>query len=140
ALRAEAFPVLALTAVLAGLVRGFSGFGSAMVLVPVASALTSPQTAVVLLLFTDTLLTLPMVVPAARRCNWREVLPLAAGALCTVPLGVHLLLILDQTLLRWIISLLILILVALLASGWRWSGRPNLLHTGLVGGASGLTG
>ena len=38
ALQADAFPVLALTAVLAGLVRGFSGFGSAMILVPIASA------------------------------------------------------------------------------------------------------
>lgn len=140
ALQADAFALLAATAVLAGMVRGFSGFGSAMILVPVASAITSPQTAVVLLLFTDSLLTLPMVVPASRRCNWREVLPLATGALCTVPLGVHLLLVLDQTALRWIISLLILVLVALLASGWRWRRPPSLLRTGLVGGASGLTG
>ena len=117
ALSAEVFPVLALAAVVAGMVRGFSGFGSAMILVPIASALTDPQTAVVLLIFTDTLLTLPMVIPAGRRCLWREILPLAAGALCTVPLGVHLLLVLDQTLLRWIISLLILVLVGLLASG-----------------------
>lgn len=140
ALSAEVFPVLALAAVVADMVRGFSGFGSAMILVPIASALTDPQTAVVLLIFTDTLLTLPMVIPAGRRCLWREILPLAAGALCTVPLGVHLLLVLDQTLLRWIISLLILVLVGLLASGWRWSRPPSLLRTGLVGGASGLTG
>lgn len=140
ALQADAFPVLAVTAVLAGMVRGFSGFGSAMILVPIASALTNPQTAVVLLIFTDTLLTLPMVLPALRRCVWREVLPLAAGALCTVPLGVHLLLLLDQTLLRWIISLLILVLAALLASGWRWSRPPSLLRTTMVGGASGFTG
>src|SRR5690625_811679 len=140
AFAADAFPVLAATAGLAGLVRGFSGFGSAMILVPVASALTTPQTAVVLLLFTDTLLALPLVAAAARRCHWREVLSLAVGALCTVPIGVRLLLVLDPALLRWIISLLILLLVALLASGWRWSRPPSLLHTGLVGGASGLTG
>lgn len=137
---ADMFPLLAITAALAGLVRGFSGFGSAMILVPVASALTSPQTAVVLLLLTDTLLTIPMVVPAVKRCVWREVLPLAAGAMLTVPLGVHLLIVLDPIVMRWIISSLILVLVALLLSGWRWSRPPSLPRTALVGGASGLTG
>lgn len=137
---AESFPILALATALAALARGFSGFGSAMIFMPVASALTSPQTAVVLLLMTDTLLTLPMVVPAARRCNWREVLPLGAGAMLTVPLGVHLLLVVDPVTMRWIISCLILVLVGLLASGWRWSRPPSLPRTAAVGGASGLTG
>ncbi|MDF2094971.1 sulfite exporter TauE/SafE family protein [Aquibaculum arenosum] len=140
AMTADMFPLLAITAALAGLVRGFSGFGSAMILVPVASALTSPQTAVVLLLLTDTLLTVPMVVPAVKRCVWREVLPLAAGAMLTVPLGVHLLIVLDPIVMRWIISTLILVLVALLLSGWRWSRPPSLPRTAVVGGASGLTG
>lgn len=139
-LSVDVFPVLVLATALAGLVRGFSGFGSAMILVPVASALTSPQTAVVLLLLTDTLLTMPMVVSAVKRCVWREVLPLAAGAMLTVPLGVHLLMVLDPIVMRWIISTLILVLVALLLSGWRWSRPPSLARTALVGGASGLTG
>ena len=140
ALTADILPLMAITAALAALVRGFSGFGSAMILVPVASALTSPQTAVVLLLLTDTLLTVPMVVPAVKRCVWREVLPLAAGAMLTVPLGVHLLIVLDPIVMRWIISTLILVLVALLLSGWRWSRPPSLPRTAVVGGASGLTG
>lgn len=140
AVTAEAFPALALATAVAALVRGFSGFGSAMIFVPVASAATSPQTAVVLLLMTDALLTLPMVVPAARRCVWREVLPLGAGALATVPLGVYLLLVVDPVPMRWTISILILVLVALLASGWRWSRPPSLARTAVVGGASGLTG
>lgn len=140
AVTAEAFPALAVVTVLGALVRGFSGFGSAMIFVPVASALTSPQTAVVLLLLTDALVTLPMVVPAARRCVWREVLPLAGGALLTVPLGVHLLLVVDPVPMRWAICLLILVLVALLVSGWRWSRPPSRLRTALVGGVSGVTG
>ena len=41
-------------AALAGLVRGFSGFGAAMVFVPIAGALYSPEQAVVLLFLTDT--------------------------------------------------------------------------------------
>lgn len=75
-----------------------------------------------------------------RKCAWREVLPLAAGALATVPLGIWLLVVVDPTLMRWIISLLILALVAVLTSGWRWRREPTRPVTDAVGGASGLTG
>jgi len=131
---------IAVTAAVAGLVRGFSGFGSAMIFVPVASALTSPHTAVVVIFVCDTLLTVPLVIAAVRTCVWREVIPLAAGALATVPLGIWLLVVVDPTLMRWIISLLILTLVAVLASGWRWRREPTRPTTVAVGGASGLTG
>lgn len=131
---------LAAAAAVAGLTRGLSGFGSAMVFVPIASALTNPPTAVVLLFVTDTLLTVPMVVSAARRCTWREVLLLAAGAACTAPIGVWLLVVLDPTVMRWLISSLILVLVAALASGWRRRRPPSRGSTMAVGGASGLTG
>src|SRR5919106_6814645 len=92
AVSAQVLVGLALAATVAGVVRGFSGFGSAMIFIPIASALTNPPTAVVLLLF-DTLLTVPLVVRAVRRCSWREVLPLGLGAVVTVPLGVWLLIV-----------------------------------------------
>jgi uncharacterized protein len=131
---------LMLAATVAGLVRGLSGFGSAMIFIPVASALTDPATAVVLLFVTDELLTLPMLVTATRRCSWREVLPLGLGAAFTVPLGVWLLVVVDPITMRWVISTLILVLVVVLATGWRWSRPPGLASTVAVGGASGLSG
>jgi uncharacterized protein len=131
---------IAATAAVAGLVRGFSGFGSAMIFIPVASALTSPHSAVVMIFVCDTLLTVPLVAAAVRTCVWKEVIPLAAGAVATIPLGVWLLVVVDPTLMRWIISLLILALVAVLASGWRWRREPTRPTTVAVGGAAGLTG
>ena len=131
---------LMVAGIVAGLVRGFSGFGAAMIFVPVASALTDPATAVILLFVIDELLTIPMVVSATRRCSWREVLPLSIGALFTVPIGVWLLVAVDPTAMRWVISILILVVVGVLATGWRWSRPPNLASTVAVGGASGLTG
>lgn len=140
AVTADVFAVLVLTALVAATVRGFSGFGAAMIFVPVAAALTDPRTAVVLLLIADSLLTLPQVVLALRACVWREVLPLGAGALLTVPLGVRLLVVVDPVLMRWFCSVLILVLVAALASGWRWRRPPGTAGTAAVGGMSGLTG
>ncbi len=131
---------LATAAALAGLVRGFSGFGSAMVFVPVASAVHSPEAAVVLLFLTDSVISLPLLPPAFRRCAWREVLPLALGAGLLVPAGVEVLLAADAAVMRWAIPLLVLASTGLLASGWRYAGPPSLPATLAVGGLSGLAG
>jgi hypothetical protein len=134
------FVAVALVALIAGLVRGFSGFGAAMIFVPIAAALYSPQTAVVLLYVTDGVVTLPLVLRALRHCDWREVAPLALGATLTYPLGLKLLLAIDAVPMRWTISALVLGLVGTLASGWRYRRRPGLAGTVTVGGASGLAG
>jgi len=134
------FLAVLLAAALAGLVRGFSGFGAAMIFIPVVSALYAPQTAVILLFVADGVVTLPVVARLFRHCVWREVAPLAAGATLAYPLGVQLLLALDPVPLRWTISLLVLVLVAVLASGWRYRAKPSLAGSAAVGGAAGIAG
>ena len=78
---------LAAAGALAGLVRGFSGFGAAMIFVPVASALYSPPLAVATMFLVDTLISLPLAIGAVRQAQWRPVLLIFAGAAATVPLG-----------------------------------------------------
>ena len=126
--------------VLAGLVRGFSGFGAAMIFIPLASVMKGPEVAVPLLFLVDSLSTLPITVSAFRRCTWSEVLPLLAGATLTIPLGVALLVSADPEVMRWAISILILAAVAALAAGWRLERRLPLLGTAAVGAAAGVTG
>ena len=120
----ERFAWVAAAAALAGLVRGFSGFGSAMIFVPVAGAIYEPKIAVVLLFIFDGLITTPMLVPAFRRCVWREVLPLTVGATAAVPIGVHILLVAEPLLLRWMISAMVLVGVALDGGRLALSARP----------------
>ena len=136
----ERFAWVVAVAALAGLVRGFSGFGSAMIFVPVASAIYEPKIAVVLLFIIDGLVTTPMLVPAFRRCVWREVLPLTVGATVAVPIGVRILLVAEPLLLRWLISAMVLAGVVLMASGWRYRRAPSLAASAAVGGLSGLAG
>jgi len=127
-------------AILAGLVRGFSGFGAAMVFIPLASAIYEPKTAVILLFLVDTAVTAPMLIPAFRRCSWREVAPLAIGATLTVPLGVYILTVAQPELLRWVIAAAILAAVGALACGWRLRRAPNVPGILAIGGTAGLTG
>lgn len=135
-----AFLALAGASALAGLVRGFSGFGSAMIFVPIVGALHTPTVAVVLLFLVDTAVSLPLLPPAVARCAWREVAPLGLGAALLVPVGVELLLWADPTTLRWTVSLLVLVFTALLASGWRRRGKASVPATFLIGAGAGLGG
>lgn len=134
-------------AALAGLVRGFSGFGGAMVFMPLASLVFEPKLAAVWLLAADTIASVSMLPDAVRRCVWREVLPLAAGAIVAIPFGVHLLVIADADTIRWVICILILLVVMLMARGWRYRRRLGPAATlgtgalaGLSGGTTGLSG
>ncbi len=131
---------VAAAAALAGLVRGFAGFGAAMVYIPVASAIYEPVIAVVTLFIVDATIQVPLVYRAVGQCRWSEVLPLALGAALTVPVGVYALRVSDPEVLRWFISGTILVLVVILATGWRYQRRPPTLASFGVGGVAGFAG
>lgn len=129
-----------LTALIAGVTRGFSGFGGALIFVPLVSAAYGPRVAAPSLLVIDTLLTLPFLIPALRACLWRQVAPLAVGAVVAVPAGVWVLAHMDPMVLRWALALLGLGLLLLLVSGWRHTGQHNLPTTLAVGAVAGFCG
>lgn len=127
-----------LVALLAGLARGFSGFGAALIFIPLASALLGPRVAAPLLLVVDNILAAPLIPAAWRVASRKEVATLAAGALAGAPAGAWLLLHADPVALRWGMSALALAMLALLVSGWRYHGRPSLGASIGVGVASGF--
>jgi uncharacterized protein len=129
-----------LAAVIAGLARGFSGFGGALIFVPLAGAATGPQMAAALLLVIDWVMTLGMLPEGWRRANRREVFTMLAGAVIGVPAGTAVLYLMPSVPLRWIISITVLCLLAFLMSGWRYHGRPKTYLTVGVGGLAGLFG
>lgn len=126
------------TAAVAGLARGFSGFGAALIFIPLASATLGPRVAAPLLMLVDNLTALPLVPDAWRRADRGEVASLTAGALLGAPAGAWLLLHLDPLALRWAMCGLAVAMLALLASGWRYHGRPALPLSLAVGASSGL--
>jgi uncharacterized membrane protein YfcA len=111
---------------LAGIVRGFSGFGSALIYIPLIAAIYDPRIAAVTLLITDSVASLPFTVSQTRRCNWREVAPVSAAAIATIPLGAMALQYADPVLLRWGIACLVIGLLAVLVSGWRYHLAPSI--------------
>lgn len=134
------FAGIALASAVAGLVRGFSGFGTAMVLFPLLSIAAGPVVAAPVTQVLDNSLTLPLLRRAVRNCVWREVLPLALGAVLFVPLGVWLLLIVNGAVLRRIAAASILAVVVLMARGLGYRKRPGRSGSLGVGALSGVMG
>jgi uncharacterized protein len=127
-------------AFLAGGVRGFSGFGSALTYIPLMSAVFEPRIAAATFLVIDFATGVTFAYAVRHLATWREILPLAAAAIVAAQFGALILQYADATALRWLISLLVLLVVAVLASGWRYHGRPRLAVTIAVGLLAGLIG
>lgn len=87
---AALFALLA-TVLVAGVARGLSGFGTGMIVAPVAGALYGPQGALVIIVIIDSLPTVPITLPVLRIARWREVLPVFAGLLLFFPAGIMIL-------------------------------------------------
>lgn len=131
---------LVVTAFVAGLARGFSGFGSALIFMPLASMVAGAQIAAPLLLVIDFLTSLTLIPNAFRRADKRDVGIISLGALIGVPLGTLALAFGNPLAIRWAIAALIVAMLALLASGWRYPGRPTTAATVAVGGVAGFFG
>ncbi len=135
-----AFLMTLAAAVAAALVRGFAGFGAALIFVPIASAAYGPTIAAPTLLLVDFVMTFPYFLGGIRRCRWPTVLPTALAAMLLSPLGAWALAVGDRTMLRWAISIAILLLVALIASGWRYRSEPTVPVSAGVGAIAGFLG
>ncbi len=124
-------------ALISGLVRGFTGFGSALIYIPLISAIYGPRIAAPTLLLIDTLCALPFALHAAPNCNMREVTAVSIAGALALPIGVMALLWVDALTLRWFIAFLVLVALTALVAGWRYRGKPNI---GVSLGAGALAG
>ncbi len=129
--------VVAVTA-LAGFVRGFTGFGAGMIMIPAVGAAYDPVTAIILLFIVDAGATTPALLPHFRDCRWSEVGPVALAASAAFPLGLAFLLSTDPVVVRWMLSVFVLGVTLLLAAGWRYRGEPRLPQSLAVGGGMGV--
>lgn len=138
ALATPGLPWLVLVTVAAGLVRGFTGFGTAMVFMPAAAILVPPFWALAILVVMDFLGPLPNLPRALRDGAPREVARLVGGLIVGLPLGIWLLDAVPVSVFQWAVSLVTLALLVLLVSGWRYRGARGPALSGAAGGLSGF--
>ena len=124
-------------AFVSGTARGFSGFGSALIFMPLASSLAAPRLVAALLLIIDFVAAAPLLPNAWKHADRKATGVMVAGALIGVPVGTWLLSRLEPVTTRWIISGFVFALLLLLLSGWRYRGKD---HPALSVGIGGLSG
>lgn len=129
---------LIIAVILAGLVRGFAGFGTALVFMPIAASITSPVWAIIIMMSFDIFGPLALLPKAWRDGEPDEVSLLVIGAIVGLPIGVYFLTQIDPILFRWIVSVLSFIMLMLLASGWRYKNPLNKVMLMAVGSLSGF--
>src|ERR1700754_3171994 len=132
------FLVCAAVACIAGMVRGFAGFGAAMIMTPIFSAFYGPAVGVALCLFLEIAVALPVVPGVVSLVDWRRIGLLLAAAAVGVPVGNIGLTLAAAGPMRWAISAIVLGAVVLLASGGRFAGRPRPTTTLAAGVISGF--
>jgi uncharacterized membrane protein YfcA len=125
-------------AFISGTARGFSGFGSALIFMPLASSLAAPRLVAALLLVIDFVGSLPLLPNAWNKADRKATSVIVAGALVGVPIGTWLLTRLDPVTTRWIISGFVTALLLLLLSGWRYRGKDYAALSIGIGTLSGF--
>ncbi len=137
---------VAITAV-AGVMRGYAGFGTAILLAPIYALLWGPRAGVPVMLLMELVTSAQLLPRSIRTADHRVVLPMGIAASIATPIGAWVLLTADQETLRRAIGAMVLAFGLLLMSGWRYHGaRPWSLNavigviSGLMKGSTGMSG
>ena len=131
---------LAGAAFAAGLVRGFTGFGTAMIYLPLAAQVLSPINAIITLIAMDLLGPIPNLPRAWRDADRKDLGRLISGVVFGLPVGLYFLTGADPDLYRTVISVGALLLVTALILGLSYPRALSPRAVVAVGGAGGLLG
>src|SRR5258707_6629972 len=125
-------------AFVSGTARGFSGFGSALIFMPLASSFAAPRLVAALLLIIDFVAAAPLIPNAWKQADRKATAIMVFGALIGVPIGTYFLSRLEPVSTRWIISTFVFLLLLLLLSGWRYRGKDHAAVSVGIGGLAGV--
>ncbi|WP_298012144.1 sulfite exporter TauE/SafE family protein [uncultured Castellaniella sp.] len=129
---------LASITLLGGVMRGFSGYGSGLLMAPVFSLLLAPADVVVIILLLNLLTSLQLMPVFLRRVDWRLTFRLFVPSLAGLPVGLYFLHGVDAMILRRIVAFLVILVAVLMLSGWHYRGRRGVFQDGVVGVSSGF--
>ncbi len=129
---------LAVVAAIGGAMRGYSGFGSAMVISPLWAFAIEPIAAIPTLILMELLVSAQLLPRALRNTDWRLIGLLTIASAVTIPLGIYFLSTVDPVLVRRIIGLVVFVWAITMLSGQRYEGRLSVPATLSIGGVAGV--
>lgn len=126
--------LLAPAVLFAGFVRGLTGFGGPLLLVPVFVTVFPPAAGAFIVALVDLLSNVGLLPDATKRMSRRAVVISAAGAAVTVPFGIVVMTTADPAVVRDIIYVVVGLAALILLTGFRFP-RPLRMIELLAGGA-----
>ncbi len=126
------------TAFVAGLMRGFSGFGAALTIAPVLALAVGPRAAIPAILIVMVVTSLQLVPRAWKDANWPVVIPLSIGGAIGIPIGAWLLIVIDPEIMRRSISAVVVFFAVMMLIGWRYRGSIGPAVSAFAGGIGGF--
>ena len=121
----------------AGLMRGFAGFGSAMLMAPIFAILFGSADMVVTVVAIELVVSVQLFPQVRRHADWKVLTPMSIAACAAMPLGVWLLASVDKNTIVTAVSAVIVAFVVLMWTGWKYTGRRSALAGVAVGAVSG---
>jgi len=122
---------------IAGLMRGFAGFGSAMLMAPIFAILFGSAEMVVTVVAIELVVSLQLFPQVRGHADWKTLRPMSIAACAAMPLGVWLLASVDKNTIVTAVSAVIVGFVVLMWSGWKYRGRRSPVASATVGAISG---
>lgn len=142
-----ALVMAAMSAFAAGFLRGFVGFGGALVIIMVLGTVLSPQVAVAAASISGIASMLQLMPEAVRQSEKPFVVPFGLASFIAAPFGTLLLVAIAPEFMRMVISAFILLMVTMLYRNWRPASLPGTaanfgagIAAGLVQGSTGVAG
>ena len=122
----------------AGLMRGFAGVGSGMLMAPFFAILFGPVQTVAIIILMEIVVTAQLLPGVHREIRWKVIAPMGVAAALLMPAGSWLLVTLDPDLLARFIALVVLAFSIILMIGWRYDGEKKGWMSAGVGALSGV--
>ncbi len=122
----------------AGLMRGFAGVGSGMLMAPVFAILFGPIRTVAVIVLMEIVVTAQLLPGVHRKIDWKLIAPMGGAAAILMPAGSWLLVSLDPDLLARLIALVVVVFSIFLMIGWRRGGEKKVWMSAGVGAVSGV--
>jgi len=139
--------VIVLITIVGGVMRGFTGFGAALVIIPVVALVTVPRDAVVYHALIEIPTALQLLPDGVRHARRSTILPMMLGLILAVPFGMLLLVTLPPDVMRVAMSVAVLGLVVFMWAGVRlppprgnWAGILGGTAGGILQGGAGVGG
>lgn len=131
------FAILASITFLAGVMRGFSGFGAGLLMAPVFSLVMSPTDMLVIMLALNLLTVFQLLPGALRAVQWGLVMRMFLPSLLGIPLGLTMVQTVDAEMMRKTVAVVVVVVSLIMLRGWYYDGRRGKQQDCVAGSVSG---